>query len=588
MKFTREEHIAFLELELKEQTEQYIAKIQTSAIALFEKEEVFSTQFVKFENGQLILKFKNERSLPRKGDYLTALVLQDDKKSFKTWGNLTWADLRKNHQIEYTEVVCIWHSSTEDSKFSFVGFKGVSLEFSEKLVDKCIVVLGPKEPPYQYIQNLIKVVKDTPIESESARILDFDEINNNWSPKKITETKNIESLITNQLSISKEVIIQGPPGTGKTYLMGQISANLLSKGKSVLVTSLTNRALIELAIKPALEIYLSKGKVHKTKLSTDEKSEVPNLENSKEIVCSPGNLALSTFFITSGLASETPTIPPFDYVIMDEASQSLLAMVCASKLLGKHIIWIGDPVQLPPIVLMNTDKIKKRSYNHLINGMITLINNLSIPSFQLTNSYRLTKRSVEYTGLFYDNNLKSKSSLSYNLKYPGINEEVSKFMNPDGGPTLIKTKMPIGEACPDFATHLVINIVYHLLKGTNKKLEIAVLTKLKKTVKKIQKDTAIKLGSNKNIIIETIERVQGLTTDITIFFIPNSMQDMSLNEAIFNVATSRAKGQTIIIADENILNYPFIDNKVKKYLTNLNEEYSFTINPNTKQLKSPR
>ena len=64
MEFTREEHIRFLDLELKEQTQQYIAKIQTSAIALLEKDEVYSTQFVKFENGQLILKFKNERGIP--------------------------------------------------------------------------------------------------------------------------------------------------------------------------------------------------------------------------------------------------------------------------------------------------------------------------------------------------------------------------------------------------------------------------------------------------------------------------------------------------------------------------------------------
>jgi|TARA_B110001469_G_C9638325_1_gene320433 DNA replication ATP-dependent helicase Dna2 len=266
---------------------------------------------------------------------------------------------------------------------------------------------------------------------------------------------------------------------------------------------------------------------------------------------------------------------------MDEASQSLLSMVCASKLLGKHIIWIGDSMQLSPIVELNLDIIKKRNYGLFINGMVTILNNLSIPSFHLTNSYRLTKRSVAYTGIFYNNSLISKSPSDYKLKYLDLNEEVRRFLNPNSGPTLIKTKMPVGESCPEFATHLLINIVYHLLKGNNSKLEIAVLTKLKKTVKKIQKDTAIKLGTNKNIIIETVERVQGLTTDITIFFIPNSMMDLSLNRAIFNVATSRAKGQTIIIADENILEYPFMCKEVKKYLNKLNKEYSFVINPSS-------
>jgi superfamily I DNA and/or RNA helicase len=34
--------------------------------------------------------------------------------------------------------------------------------------------------------------------------------------------------------------------------------------------------------------------------------------------------------------------PPFDYVIVDEASQALLAMFGAAKLLGKKNIWFGD------------------------------------------------------------------------------------------------------------------------------------------------------------------------------------------------------------------------------------------------------
>jgi len=587
MEFTREEHIRFLDSELKEQTQQYIAKIQTSAIALLEKDEIYSTQFVKFENGQLILKFKNERSIPRKGEYLTAVLLKDEKSSFKDWGNITWAELRKKHQIIFTESVCIWQSNTNDSRFSIAGFRGITVDFASKLVDKCIVVLGPKEPPYQYIQNLIKIVSNTPINSKSSKIIDFDVINNNWDPTKLDNKTKIQNLILNQLSISKEIIIQGPPGTGKTHLMSELSANLLTKNKSVLVTALTNRALIELASKPALKPYLEQGNVHKTNLTVDEEKEIPKLLNTKQIVCSPSNLSLATFYISSSLGAEIPGIPPFDYVIMDEASQGLLSMFAATKLLGKHVIWIGDPFQLPPVVLLKDETVKKRKLQYLIKGMSTICDNLSVPSYQLTNTFRLSVRSAYYTGLFYNNNLVSSAPDDYKMNYRDLNFEVGKFLNPKGGPTLIKTKLPIGETAPEFGIYLVVNLIVHLMELKNKKIEISVLTKLKRTVKAIQKGVANQVGNRSNILIETIERVQGLTNDITIFFIPNAMQDLSLDKALFNVATSRAKGQTLIIMDSETLNYPYMNKQVKQYLNKLDEDFSFEIEPifNYKKLK---
>jgi len=165
------------------------------------------------------------------------------------------------------------------------------------------------------------------------------------------------------------------------------------------------------------------------------------------------------------------------------------------------------------------------------------------------------------------------------MNYRDLNFEVGKFLNPNGGPTLIKTKLPVGDTTPEFGIHLVINLIVHLMILKNNKVEISVLTKLKRTVKAIQKGIANQVGNRKNILIETIERVQGLTNDITIFFIPNSMQDLSLDRALFNVATSRAKGQTLIIMDSETLNYPYMNNQVKQYLKTLDKDFSFEIEP---------
>ena len=71
MKYTRQEHYLFLEEELRAETDAFQQKLETKALFLLqEREEVFIAQFVKFEDGEMILKFSNKRGLPRKGEYL--------------------------------------------------------------------------------------------------------------------------------------------------------------------------------------------------------------------------------------------------------------------------------------------------------------------------------------------------------------------------------------------------------------------------------------------------------------------------------------------------------------------------------------
>ncbi len=167
------------------------------------------------------------------------------------------------------------------------------------------------------------------------------------------------------------VAIQGPPGTGKTYRMAKLIAQLLSKGKSVLVTALTNEALKVVASKEDLEPYLRNGRISKTSLTIDERHELPNLMPNEGNVCNAasGHLSLATFYISSGWAKDVQEMIPFDYVIMDEASQALLPMIAASKKLGRKVVWIGDQNQLAPIIKTNEDKINTQGWNPIVKGL---------------------------------------------------------------------------------------------------------------------------------------------------------------------------------------------------------------------------
>jgi Cdc6-like AAA superfamily ATPase len=602
MIYTREEHFQFLEEELRAQTEEFRKKLDTKATFLLqEKNELFIAQFITFRlNGEMLLKFPNTRSLPRKGDYLFCFTVPKELRNYRNWGDMTYGDLLKQHN-NHSEGICIWHQKDKmDDRFSIVGFRGIDIEFAQNIApaqfvddttdgsdlpatpvnsierkDGIILLLGPNKPPFEYLVNLQKIVQKSDIEPV-RRILDHNFISCDNDPVLLDSKKNISNFILSQLAFNETFILQGPPGTGKTYLIAQICEKLAEQGESVLVTALTNRALMEVAEKPMLEQMLKRGEIYKTNLSTNETREVKNLKPIKDIVPMPGQLILSTFYSASKAAAEA-TGQHFDYVIVDEASQAFLSTLAMSKILGKKTLWVGDCKQLPPIILINEDRINARQWNLLSDGFLAMTEYISNPSYQLTESYRLTERATQYTGCFYNNTLKSKSDSSVRLSYD-MPFEISKFFNPNGGPVLIKTDLNVGESKPQFAILLATVLTAALLK-VDKDLHIAILTKKIVTVQALQKAISPLAGNNKRIIVETVDRVQGLTTDITIYVIPNTSYSYSLEKRLFNVATSRAKRHTVIIADKDILNHSHINNDVKNYLKRLDEEFSFYIQP---------
>lgn len=577
MNYTREEHIRFLEEELRAQTEAYKQKLDTSALFLLQdREELFVAQFLTFKDGEMILKLPNTRGIPRQGEYLYCFTVPKELRNYRDWGNKTYGDLIKA-KTNYSEIVCIWQTPSNEKDFSIAGFRGVEIEFAIHIqeAEGMILLLGPNKPPFEYIANLQSIVQNKNNESVN-KILDQDFQVSDWTPTLLDNKNNIADFVLSQLALQDSLIIQGPPGTGKTYLIAEICERLCNQGKSVLVTALTNRALIEIVEKPALQSLLEEHRIFKTKLSVDEAKAFKDLQQTKEVSPQPYNLILSTFFITSGQAAQTFNEPPFDYVIVDEASQALLGMFGGAKLLGKKNIWIGDTRQLPPVVSLSDDKVSRKNYGALVDGLKALSETASMPIFQLTETHRLTDRAAKYSGLFYKDSLNSRAKKDIRLSYSEMDIDFRRFFNPNGGPTLIKTDLKAGEFKPTNALKLATDIVKHLLE-TNEKLHISVLTYFVETTKALQKAIFQTIGYHNNLLIETVSRVQGLTTDVTIFVVPNSSYHRSLENRLFNVATSRSKRHTIIITDKGVLTRSQIDTEVITYLQKLDEEFSFYI-----------
>lgn len=585
MIYSRQEHCLFLEEELRAQTDQFKQMLDTAASYLLNvREELFISQFVKIENGEMILKFSTNRGVPRKGEYLYCFTTPSRLHLFKEWGKTTYGDLIKAKGFA-TELVCIWQAPLKDDpKHCLVGFRGVDLEFAEHVDGHpgAFLILGTNVPPSQYISNLQNVVKHNK-EERIANLIDGNTETVMSQPISLDSSTNISDFIIAQLSLTNDVILQGPPGTGKTYQIAAICKKLCAQGASVLVTALTNRALMEVAGKEELKELLQEGKIHKTKLSVDEAKELPKLNNVKQLSAEPGQIMLSTFYISSGEATDIIGMPPFDYVIMDEASQALLGMFAAAKLLGKKNLFVGDTNQLTPVIAINEDRVVRRNYHCYANGLDTISGIGLIPSYRLSNTYRLTERSVQFSGLFYNGSLSSKSEARLPFLYNDLADQVAMLLHPQGGPTLLKTDLPLGDKKP-MAAMLITTLLVSALLSRREKLHVSVLTFYIEMTKALQRAIYQTIGSHNNLLIDTVSRIQGLTTDIAIYVVPHTSYHRLLDRRLFNVATSRARRHTIIISDKEILSHlDMIDSDVCLFLNKLNtESFYIPLKVNTK------
>ena len=550
----RQKQRQFLIEELKAQTDEFKLKLESSATdLLLDKNEMFVAIFVKFmDNGEMLLKFPSSRPLPRKNDYLYCFTLPESIRSYKDWGSLTYGDLIKR-QTQATEAKCVWHSTSDNPKFILAGFKSVTEDF-RRYVEKApggIVTLGPQVPPYEYLANLEKVTQS--YHPRCAEILHFDYTPNEWVPELLASSDNMTKVVMRQFATQDSVIIQGPPGTGKTFRIASLCETLCNEGKSVLVTSLTNRALMEVADK-LRDTLIKEERVYKTNLTADEAKEVKGIISAEKMSSIPGKLMLSTFYISSGAAAKGYQGPLYDYVIVDEASQAYFAMLAAANMLGWKNLWVGDVFQMPPIVKLSKERVKRQGLEPLVNGFDTLTTSNKYKTYQLSDTFRLGKRATEFTGLFYRGNLRSLSD-NKNLLFSDID-----------GPILIPIDMPIGDPTPSEAIRKAVSIAVDLL-NKDKKCKIAILSHLLKTTKAMQIEATRQLGTVNTVLVDTVARIQGLTRDVTIYVIPDTDSKVySLEKRLFNVATSRAIQNTIIICPNTLLDFDHMSAPVRKYL----------------------
>jgi rRNA-processing protein FCF1/energy-coupling factor transporter ATP-binding protein EcfA2 len=579
-------HINLIQDELIFQTNEFEKLLRKQAAKMFVDKQLYLCRYQGYDEarGNIILRFDHKICYaPRKNETLQCFVSSTQDDNVKNWGGLTYENLRTNIATQFE---CRTVFFTYENDHTIVGFSGVKVEDVSKYERNALVFLAPTDPPLQYLMNLVDFLKQ--VKPNSNTILELDIENPIWKPQPLIVDDSFISKLQTDFIENETIIIQGPPGTGKTYLMALLCGALLKSDFRILVTALTNKALIELAEKEHLKTALEQGKVFKSALTADESKnkKTKGLQSFKSLSKQQPPLLLTTYYIMSQIATKAVVDEHFDYIIIEEASQAFLSTFALAKKLGKKCIIIGDIKQLEPIFHKEYAPEDTNNYHWMICGLKAISFYLpNAKQYILTDSYRLTENAIKGTNIFYGDVLKSKSDIKLPLDFSNL-PLLKKYFNSYGGSSLVRFKLPEGRIpsliCSDFIVKQIDQI-----KQFDSKAEIAVLAFHKDSIRFLQKEIYSKCANTENVLIETIDRIQGLTTDFCIFFVSVEGVPFALQANRFNVATSRAKLCTLIVSDESIsLFYSLIDRNVKQYMLSLNDIHFIEEKAETNKPKS--
>lgn len=533
---------------------------------------------IQRETGMVILKFPR-RMAPRLKVQKAITIIS--KGAFQSMGNhplewdCTWGDFSKNRTFHSAEsaLTPMYYIQGNSNSYDYVACSGIRGKLYD-IFDKTtsagrslnVIIYNPF-PPVEYYSNLGRYMDIYPTNQELMLEPKIDY--NEWQPEELAYDENNPSLISDTILKTLEerdcCILQGPPGTGKSYTIATIVASYVEAGKSVCVTTMANKGLIELIKQKPLEKYIPAGKLYKTNLSVDEQKQLKGVKDaSPDLTLPKGEILCATNYVLSNVYSEKKMtlnggVPTYDLIVIEEASQVFLTAIVAFKQLGKKCLIVGDPKQLPPIVKLSNPLYKAWNINTQVEGLKTFVLGSDIKAYRIVTTFRLTEKSAALTKIFYGNRF-----VSVKKKYEDFSSASLSLFPNEGGAIYYYTN-DIENGLYSKSADAIIHKVVETMATYFPKMSLAIMTPFRDTVKELQKHFS-NSDVNLDITIETIDRIQGMTVDYAILYIPGRNPGFALEERRFNVATSRSSSTTLIISDLPLEDFHTIPSNVIKFI----------------------
>jgi len=532
---------------------------------------------VQRETGMIILKFPR-RMAPRLKVQKNIVVIT--KKARKELGekptewSCSWQEFCSNSDFHTpgSDIIPMHYVNGYNDGFDYVACCGLSttmygiLEKSVSEGKSLTVIIHDPFPPIDYFFNLSRYMDVYPDNEElyMEPLIPFEE----WEPEELAfdehNPEGISQRILKTLEDEDICIVQGPPGTGKSWTIAKIVETYLLNGKNVCVTTMANKGLIELIKQEPLRANIQAERISKTNLSIDEAKQIRGVKKATaDLSINSGELLCATNYVLSSVYSEKKLslngLPSYDLIVIEEASQAFLTTIVAFKRLGKKCLIVGDPMQLPPIVKLNNPIYNTWNVNTQVEGLKTFALGSNAKAFRIVTTFRLTDKSAGLTKIFYGNRFLSvkKEYLDFSL--------IRNQLFPNEGGVLFCCTNDVKNGLYSDSADKLIRTVIDSIEAHYPERSLAIMTPFRDTVKELQKRFSTS-DLDFDLTIETIDRIQGMTVDYAILYIPGRNPGFALEERRFNVATSRSRSTTLIISDVDLHNFHTIPPRVIKFI----------------------
>lgn len=353
--------------------------------------------------------------------------------------------------------------------------------------------------------------------------------------------------------------IQGPPGTGKSYTGARMICSLVQLGKRVGITANSHkviRNLIDKVIEAADEMQVNVKCIQKPKEMEPNQDSLIFVRRNEDVFAALANGTAQVAGATHFLWSRKEAHAVLDVLVVDEAAQMSLANVLAVSHAALALILIGDPQQLEqPTQGSHPDGTEVSAMDHILGDKHTITKEQGL---FLEKTYRLHPNICAFNSeLFYDGKLTSIETCSHH-------EITSNGLFVGSGLRYLpidhtgNTSSSVEEA--DAVKDLVDRIFAEDTKWTNRVGEttlvtiddILIITPYNAQVFEIQQRLP-------DARVGTVDKFQGQEAPIAIYSMATSSHadaprgmEFLYNLNRFNVAISRAKCLTILIASPNV------------------------------------
>ncbi|MCP5481447.1 MAG: TM0106 family RecB-like putative nuclease [Spirochaetales bacterium] len=391
-------------------------------------------------------------------------------------------------------------------------------------------------------------------------------------PAALKTTSSSEKTLERACRIVKQLdgdllAIQGPPGSGKTYTGAHMICALVEQGKKVGITAVGHAAIRNLLLE-VKKAAIERGQTINLIQAVDSEkyTEESNLTViRKNAAAAEHILKNNDWQVVGGSVHmwaradvDQGAGPLLDVLFVDEAGQMSLANAIAASQAARSLVLLGDPQQLAqPSQGSHPEGAGASALEHWLGDEATM------PPGQglfLNETYRLHPKICEFTSrLFYDGQLTSVAGLA-EQRLKGQH----RFTN--SGLYFVPVEHSGNQSSSEEEVAVVRQLIAELLDGPSSKwtdrsgnertLELSDI--LVVTPYNVQA-TDIEIAVT-GVRVGTADRFQGQEAPVVIYSMTTSSaeeaprgMDFLYSPNRFNVATSRARSVSILVASPRLL-----------------------------------